>query len=790
MKRTISLLLATLLALSAFVGFSASAEETDLGKPTAFTTGPALYAHAVVNSSDADAWVAWQSEHDEDFNVVNGSQKYFFLPTSAQDDRVDIYNGYDTAMTVNGVSIAPDETKTVEYNTNQNYTVKADGSTYSLKVMKSNAEAAIYINNSNADGNGTDLMTYLNADKSLSAKATGAIVDADGNIDNTAIKKIKGRGNTTWDKPKKAYNITYDKKVSVAGMTKVKKFSMLANYQDDSLSRNRFLYDLSDAVGLPYASDSRYVDFYSNGYYWGSYQMCEKVDTGAVLDDITGEEYLNEDGTVKSDFPFVMEVDASAVEGEDYFFVASNGTKVTLKAPELDADDPNYQTVLDYAKSKYDTFARTASNKNGKVSQYGDVDSLTKLYLINELGKNWDSGVSSCFFTYKPDENGNYKFYGSPVWDYDNSLGNATGVARDLRNMGVSDYEEYTGWWCKFKGKNSGENSSSNNIINQLSVNNEIVAAAPGIWFNDFVPAINHFSGYYSNPLEADEIYSRTEYFDYIKNSAEMNYTSGWLLTTSSWICDHSSLNKATYDYDKKTYSVSNTATRYQQTFEGMYNYAADWMVSRAAWLSNEFMQNYNGYYLLGDVTRDGQITVNDATQVQYYAAQLKEFTPAEFELGDVSRDNHVTVSDATLIQKYAAELIDDFRNPSSPEQPTNPEPVTQPATEPVTDPQDDTYTVVFSDVLGWGEPMYCYYYADGFYPVNWPGTQMTAIGKDDFGNNAYSVEVPKQSEYVIFTNNTVQTEKIPFDGTDLHYFAVNSVNDKGRYDYGAFLND
>ena len=30
--------------------------------------------------------------------------------------------------------------------------------------------------------------------------------------------------------------------------------------------------------------------------------------------------------------------------------------------------------------------------------------------LINELGKNWDSGVSSLYFTYKQDENGDWKF--------------------------------------------------------------------------------------------------------------------------------------------------------------------------------------------------------------------------------------------------------------------------------------------------------------------------------------------------------------------------------------------
>ena len=98
-----------------------------------------------------------------------------------------------------------------------------------------------------------------------------------------------------------------------------------------------------------------------------------------------------------------------------------------------------------------------------------------------------------------------------------------------------------------------------------------------------------------------------------------------------------------------------------------MFNYATDWMTSRAAWISNELMVANDKYYRLGDVTRDGQVTVNDATQVQYYAAQLKDFTAAEFELGDVSFDNVVSVNDATLIQKFAAEMIDDFSKPTMP---------------------------------------------------------------------------------------------------------------------------
>ncbi len=589
MKKTLSFLLACLILLSAFFVLNVSAE-TVQSAPTGFETWNALFAHAVSGSDEGDAWLAWQSEHDENFSERRSDVKYFFLPSSADTEKVDIYNAFSETVTVNGAQIGAGKTETVSYETGKDYTVSAEGKVYTLRFMRSGAEAAVYINNSNADGSGTDLMSYLNVSKSRSAKATGAIVTPDGAIDNTTIKKIKGRGNTTWDKPKKAYNITYDSKVSVAGMNKSKKYSILANYQDDSLSRNRFLYDLSDAVGMPYASDSRYVDFYSNGFYWGSYQMAEKVEAGAsnLVSDFEEEDYLNPDGqSVKEDFPFVAEVDASAAEGEDYFVTLPNGIKVTIKTPELDPGAVGYDEVKKYVKDKFTAFYNAAASRTEDLSKYADVDSLAKLYLINELGKNWDSGASSTFFTYKPDENGAYKFYGSPVWDYDNSLGNAVGVWNDLRDMGVEDYEEYTGWWCRFKGKEANRNESSN-IMNRLSVNKSVTDAAKKIWAEKFIPAINHFSGTLLNEEIGKELYTADEYYSLIKDSAEMNYTSGWRLNTGSWIADHTSLNTAAYDSKTNTYSVNKNATRYEDTFEGMYGYCRDWMISRASWLSKE----------------------------------------------------------------------------------------------------------------------------------------------------------------------------------------------------------
>ncbi len=594
-KKCAAVLLSAIMALS--VSLSACVAKSDGvtdSEIISFDTEPALYAHAVLDSTDSEAWQQWQCEHTEKFKEINRTVKYFFLPTSADDSEVDIYNAYSTAVTVNGVSIASGEVGRVPYDTESEYTVEADGTTYTLIFMKSNAEAAIYINNSDADGNGTELMDYLNTSKSNSASATGAVVNPDGTIDNTTIKKIKGRGTTAWGKAKKAYNITYDSAVSVGDMGECKKFSIIANYQDDSLSRNRFLYDLSDAVDMPYASDSRYVDFYVNGFYWGSYQMAQKVDTGSsnLLNDIDEADYLNEDGTINEEFQFVCEVDAGATS-DDYYFISSSGNKITIKAPNLSEADVGYDAVKAYVKEKFDAMFTALENGDDNISDYIDVESVTKLYLINELGKNWDAGNSSLFFAYKQDDDGNWKFFGSPVWDYDNSLGNAVGIKSDLSDVGVTDYEEYTGEWCAYNGKNSS------NIMNLIACNEVILEAAPEIWFKYFVPAINTFM---SENVSEGEIYSSDVYYNLIKDSAEMNYQSGWLLKVSNWIADHSSLYKASFDVETGVYTVSSSETSYDQTFEGMYNYCVDWLTSRAAWMSSQMYDDYYGSTIMASL--------------------------------------------------------------------------------------------------------------------------------------------------------------------------------------------
>lgn len=766
MKKAAAVFLSAIMAFGCVSASAVSAAETEpeaSAKPSAFASQAALYAHAVSGSNDTEAWQAWQSVHDERMSESNSSEKYFFLPASADTEQVDVYNGFSSAVTLNGVTIGAGETQTVPYSASQSYSVSASGKTYTLKYMKSNAEAAVYVNNPDADGNGTDLMSYLNADKENKATATGAVVGADGKIDNTTIKKIKGRGNTSWAKPKKGYNITYDKKVSVAGMAKNKKYSILPNYQDDSLSRNRFLYDLSDAVGMPYASDSRYVDFYVNGFYWGSYQMTEKVEAGSLVTDVSETDYLNEDGTIKDDFSFIAEVDASAGDG-DYYVTCDGGIKITIKSPEIDAGQSGYDEVKAYVAEKFNKLLSTCRtairNSSTSIADLIDLDSAAKLYLINELGKNWDSGVSSTFLTYKPDENGSYKFFGSPVWDYDNSLGNAVGVSRELSSMGVSDYEKYTGWWCRYKGKSSSE-TMSYNIINNLARNKEVQAVAAQVWFEDFMPAINHFSGKTDNPYVSDELYSADKYFGYIKDSAEMNYKSGWLLCTSSWIASHSSMKKASFDFFKGVYAEASSTTRYDSNYTDMFNYARDWMISRAAWLSNQMYADYNGSKVRYDVDRSGVFDINDITEVQRYLAEFIDLDALQYEIANINLDDKLSITDVTALARIKAGYV-----PEEPE----PEP-------------GDKLIATFVNTLDWDGTINVYYYGSGNFPFSWPGTAMTQIADID-GHNAYSVEVPDYVEVIIFNNGTVQTDKISFDRNSHTYRAIDQINDKGRYLY------
>ena len=546
-----------------------------------------LFAHATDDSSDADAWVKWYD--------VSGTH-YFFMPTSANSSQAQIYNAYSTDMVFGDVTIAPGAVGTVNYTEGKSYTVKGNSKTYTAIFMRSSAEAAMFINNP-SDFNGNDLWGYLTDDKENYTSATCATLDDEGNLDPTGIKKIKGRGNTSWHADKKGFNLNFDSAISLDGMQKCKKFSIISNFQDPALARNRILYDLADEIGVPYASDSRFTEVYINGSYIGNYMVCEKVDVGknTLIPEVDEEDYLNFVDGSQSDFSFVCEID-NAPSADDFSITMGNRNKVTMKSPELTTGDPDYNAVKNYIKGKYDTMWNKITSNASDVDDYIDIESLAQVYLINEFGKNWDSGAGSFYFVYKPDSTGHYKFFASPVWDYDNSLGNANGVSSDLNSLGIKDYKQPTGWFSSLKNGYSGPNFLTDSIKNCDALNEMV----PTVWFEQFVPAIeNKLNG---TGLDNTELYSADVYLSYLVKSADMNYKRWDMVTDSGWIANHTSLRQstATYTYNEHgqvtgvNYKQNSTDTKYTKySFTDEFKFMIDWANSRAAWLSNEYFDEY-----------------------------------------------------------------------------------------------------------------------------------------------------------------------------------------------------
>ena len=58
----------------------------------------------------------------------------------------------------------------------------------------------------------------------------------------------------------------------------------------------------------------------------------------------------------------------------------------------------------------------------------------------------------------------------------------------------------------------------------------------------------------------------------------------------------------------------------------------------------------------VGDVNSDGRLTIDDATEMQKYLAQMVAFSDAQQAAADTDGNGTVTINDVTHLQKYLAQ--------------------------------------------------------------------------------------------------------------------------------------
>lgn len=197
---------------------------------------------------------------------------------------------------------------------------------------------------------------------------------------------------------------------------------------------------------------------------------------------------------------------------------------------------------------------------------------------------------------------------------------------------------------------------------------------------------------------------------------------------------------------------------------------------------------------LIGDVNLNDKITVDDATLLQKYIAEITELSGDALIASECYEDGEINIMDVTMIQKYIAGMPEygkvgtytgeqtETTAPPTTVPPTTAPPTTEPPTtapQPTTEPTtagSDTYTIMLTNNYYWSN-VYCYYWSDSDTTMSsWPGKAMTYSTKNDYGQDIYTIEVPSSVEYIIFNNNAgTQTVDVPITGSAKYYISGGS---------------
>ncbi len=328
---------------------------------------------------------------------VDGTNMALYLPSYVDLSNIQLYSSFKTSTIKGGAystakSLAQGAPTTVALQTGVSYTVATTNDNnsvvnFTLKVYTTSDTAsllfttkeelytgltsALFNANAKPSGSGIDdendvVNTYKDAIETKGSYylygEDGAWVNApttkDGEtVDMTVLKKIKGRGNSTFKASmqiygKYAYNFNLDQKIDLTqrtdgsnASTASKKWCLLANNPDLTMMRNTFIYSLADDIGLKYGPETRLVDVYDNGKYLGAYIITEKVEYGknTLMSDMKNLD----DGNTDANSVFTA-------DGEDYLY-------------EFDTDDLNAGTEktsafsgTNYTYKYYTTYDRPA----------------------------------------------------------------------------------------------------------------------------------------------------------------------------------------------------------------------------------------------------------------------------------------------------------------------------------------------------------------------------------------------------------------------------------------------
>lgn len=456
-----------------------------------------------INSSDLIASdlsaIEWWQDKD--------SKYYFFLPSTANLENVTVWHTFKDEVKINDTVInSGEKTKAFSNTEEKEFTLTSGGKSYKIVIMQADKLPAMFIT---IEGN----LSQIHDDKDLKIPGKMMIAEkgkvvADYNSD---LDHFKGRGNTSWTFDKRPYNIKLPKASSLLGIDPSKKWSLLAVHSEPSIFRHKIMHDLADEVNIKFAPHSTYIDLVVNGQYLGIYQLIERADLGKdylvkitdlskntekvndkplddyprfgpndpVVDSYKGYEIPNDPEDITGGY--LVEYDDYRYYSEDSGFVTKNGQRATLKSPE-EASSRQVQYIKGFVEEMEDAiYAEDGYNSKGKYyTDYIDIESAAKYYILQELAMNVDSGRNSCYMWKDSDITGDGKIHSGPTWDWDAGLG-FLGTQH-----GVNLSDPYS-WWAN---QNRRISDGERTIYSALCLHNDFQTEVLKQWEETVYPKI------------------------------------------------------------------------------------------------------------------------------------------------------------------------------------------------------------------------------------------------------------------------------------------------------------